>query len=91
MPEPSAATISDSFGLDDHASALPDGQLSPTNESIKDRQAMRRLVNAGVLAPDQMPTRPRILIPILSADEAPEELRAAARAALSMPSQADED
>lgn len=91
MPDRSAATVSDSFGLDDHLPGASLEDFSATNESIKDRQALRRLVNAGVLPADQMPRPPHILTPIVSADQMPAELRAAAMAALSMPSTADED
>jgi hypothetical protein len=89
VAEPSTA-LHDSFGLDDHLAGPPASERSATNEAIKDRQALRRLVHAGVLAADQMPPAPRILTPILTPADAPAELQAAAQAALSMPSPADD-
>lgn len=90
MAEPST-TLHDSFGLDDHAGPAVAGERSATNEAIKDRQALRRLVRTGVLPADQLPPAPRVLTPILTPTDAPSELRAVAQAALSMPSPAAED
>ena len=90
VAEPST-TVQDSFGVHDH---LPDpiaGDISTTNEAIKDRQAMRRRVRAGILDANQMPPTPRRLTPLLSPADAPPELRAAVAEALAMPSLADND
>lgn len=90
MAEPST-TVHNSFGANDH---LPDpslGEVSVTNEAIKDRQALRRLVRAGILPPDQMPPSPRRLTPFLHPTDAPPEMQAAVAAALAMPSLADND
>ena len=88
MAEPLTA-LCDSFGLDDQHSA--DDEVSATNEAIKDRRAIRRLVDTGHLPAEQRPRAPRILTPIQTAADAPDDLRAAAEAALSMQSPAQED
>lgn len=80
-----------SFGAHDHLSGPIVGEISATNEAIKDRQAVRRLVRAGILPADQMPPPPRRLTPFLTPTDAPPEMRAAVAEALTMPSLADTD
>lgn len=87
MVEPTAALV-DSFGLDE---AHRSGAVSSTNEAIRDRQALRRVVQAGLLPESQLPRAPRLLTPIRTPDDAPPELKAAAAAALSLPPLVDED
>jgi hypothetical protein len=90
VAEPST-TVHDSFGANDHLHDPVAGEVSATNEAIKDRQALRRLVRAGILPADQMPPPPRRLTPFFSPADAPPELQAAVAAALAMPSLADND
>ena len=84
-------TVHNSFGAHDHLSDPVLGEVSATNEAIKDRQALRRLARADILPADQMPPPPRRLTPFLSPADAPPELQAAVAAALAMPSLADND
>ncbi len=90
MAEPST-TVPDSFGAHDHLPNPAANEVSVTNEAIKDRQALRRLVRAGILPAEQMPPPPRRLTPFYSPADAPPELQAAVAAALTMPSLADND
>jgi hypothetical protein len=90
VAEPSTA-LHDSFGADDHLSEVAPSEASATNEAIKDRQALRRLVRAGILSADHQPPAPRRLSAFLSPADAPAEMQAAVAAALAMPSLADND
>lgn len=81
----------DSFGAHDHLPGPIVGDSSATNEAIKDRQAVRRLVRSGILPANQMPASPRRLTPLLSPVDGPPEMRAAVAEALAMPSLARND